>query len=124
MNAGAIALTDSQWTYVEGYALLGSIEVPIHHAWLVSVKDELWDPTWDEPGSVYFGVPIRREFLCRAVAEQECYGLFESGHELTRLVAGLENDFKVTVCSSPTSDLFRQTARHYWDAAEPGRTEL
>lgn len=118
MNAGAIALTDSQWTYVEGYALLGDIQVPIHHAWLVSVEGELWDPTWDEPGSAYFGVPIKEEFLRRTVAEKECYGLFESGDELSRLVAGLENDFKATVCSSPASELFRQTARHHWDAAE------
>jgi hypothetical protein len=118
MNAGAIALTDSQWTYIEGYALIGDIQVPIHHAWLVSVEGELWDPTWDEPGSAYFGVPIKEEFLSRTVAEQECYGLFESGDELSRLVAGLENDFKATVCSSPASELFRQTARHHWNADE------
>lgn len=118
MNAGAIALTDSQWTYVEGYALLGSIEVPVHHAWLVSAEGELWDPTWDEPGSAYFGVPIKKPFLCHTVAEQECYGLFESGDELTRLVAGLENDFKATVHSSPASELFRQTARRHWDACQ------
>lgn len=39
--------------YVEGFA---SRFIAVHHAWCVTADGTVVDPTWEEPGSAYFGV--------------------------------------------------------------------
>jgi hypothetical protein len=114
MNATEVVIARQDFTYVEGLALLDNLNIAIHHAWIVSNDGQTFDPTWGKPASAYFGVPIEKEFLLTTIEEQDCYGLFDAGYELSRLVAGLEVGFKAATICSPHSEFFRETAKCHW----------
>jgi hypothetical protein len=43
-------IPDSAYTYVEGYAHTPSFPIPVHHAWIVTERGEVIDPTWRDGG--------------------------------------------------------------------------
>ena len=77
-NAGRLALSNPTKTYVEGYVVVHGI--PIEHAWVVDEEGKVQDPTITGPKGIggYFGVPIKREYLNRQIADTQVWGLF--GH--------------------------------------------
>jgi hypothetical protein len=58
-NAQKIAFGGRGLTYVEGYALSADIPMAIAHGWLLNERGEAIDPTWDEPGVAYLGIPLK-----------------------------------------------------------------
>ncbi|MFI8459087.1 hypothetical protein [Kitasatospora sp. NPDC085464] len=56
---------NSAWTaaehhllYVEGWAVPAGFNLQLEHAWCVTPDGTVVDPTWEVPGTAYFGVPI------------------------------------------------------------------
>ncbi|GAB1545146.1 hypothetical protein NUACC21_78220 [Scytonema sp. NUACC21] len=49
--------------YVEGYAIAPNVGFPVNHAWLMDSQGYALDPTWREPGLVYFGVPLSNNWV-------------------------------------------------------------
>lgn len=72
-NAGRIALSRLEFTYVEGYAI--SI-IPVLHGWLIDSEGRVVDPTWKD-GLEYFGVPISTRYLRRHVLEHGVWGVID-----------------------------------------------
>jgi hypothetical protein len=56
-NALLLALERDELVYVEGFAA-GPGGLRIHHAWVTDGKGRAFDPTWNELGVVYVGVPF------------------------------------------------------------------
>ncbi|MDJ0463194.1 hypothetical protein [Streptomyces sp. H27-C3] len=50
-------------TYVEGFA---SAFFPTEHAWCADASGSLYEPTWDKPGTAYFGIPFKWEAVAQA----------------------------------------------------------
>lgn len=74
-NAGELALESPELVYMEGFAH-GCVPVPVHHAWLVTPRGEVIDPTWGEsPDAQYYGVAYATEFLLAQVEEQRAWGI-------------------------------------------------
>lgn len=72
-NASRLALRNPGYIYCEGYAI-GVI--PVLHAWCINWDGEVVDPTWDD-GTDYYGIPIKRRYLLRALEKQGSYGLID-----------------------------------------------
>jgi hypothetical protein len=58
-NAQQLAFKRKSLTYVEGYAMSYGVTIPIAHGWLLNERGEAIDPTWDEPGVAYLGIPLK-----------------------------------------------------------------
>lgn len=71
-NCQQLAFTDSNLTYVEGYALHADVGFPIAHAWLLTSDGCAIDPTWDSAGC-YFGVPLATEWVQSVVAARNLF---------------------------------------------------
>lgn len=58
-----------EWFYCEGYAVRGSLGLPLSHAWLVNREGEVIDRTWDwndaDEEFAYFGVPFTPDYIRR-----------------------------------------------------------
>jgi len=70
-------------TYCEGYALYSELPLPLIHAWLVDEDGKVIDLTWDEPDTVYLGVPFETKWfinLLRSRNREDCLAVFESNH--------------------------------------------
>jgi len=63
------------FTYVEGYAF--SI-IPVEHAWCVDNEGKVYEITWDEPGSEYFGVQFNFEYIMEIALMKKCYGILDT----------------------------------------------
>lgn len=110
-NAAHIALRHCDFIYVEGLALYPGLSLPVHHAWLVTSDGQGYDPTWETPGEVYFGIPFETDYIREALLVLGCYGLLDEEVGIADLVAGLEQSFKAVVTASPKSELLRTTAK-------------
>lgn len=62
-NALNAAMADRSLIYVEGYAY--SKFFPMKHAWVVDGNGTVYDPTWPEPGTDYFGIPFETTWVAR-----------------------------------------------------------
>lgn len=92
-------------------ALYPGLSIPVHHAWLITSDGQAYDPTWEQPGEVYFGIPFETEYIREAVVVHGCYGLLDDELGIADLVAGLERGFKAEVTAAPKSELLRTTAK-------------
>lgn len=69
----------NEYTYVEGYA---ANIVPVYHAWCVDAQGHVIDPTWNDRGKAYFGVPFNNRYVVRLVDKQDHYGVLEGNEAL------------------------------------------
>jgi hypothetical protein len=74
-NAANVAI-ENGWTYVEGLASPDFMPgLPIHHAWAVTPEGHVYDPTWNNRGAGYVGVPFRTDYLVDELERRGVYGL-------------------------------------------------
>jgi len=72
-NAFQLAMSRDDLIYVEGYA---SSIIPVLHAWCVTTRGVVVDPTWkDAEECAYYGIPLRRDFAQRLTFRNQFYGL-------------------------------------------------
>ena len=109
-NAANIAMSKHDFIYVEGMALFKGLSIPVHHAWLVTLDGQTFDPTWAESGDAYFGIAFSTEYLRKTFCKHGSYGLLDEALGIANLLTGLEHDFKAAVTTSPQSEIFRKTA--------------
>lgn len=91
-NATHAMLRFPKLTYCEGYAL-GII--PVLHAWLVTPRGIVVDPTWRKAGTEYFGVPFNKQFVMRTLRSRGYYGVLDNMEEGFPLLTGKATDFGV-----------------------------
>lgn len=73
-NAGELALSNPELTYVEGLAL--HTLVPTAHAWRVAPDGKVIDPTWTyESNSAYLGIPFCTDFLFGHLEATKVWGV-------------------------------------------------
>ncbi len=55
--------------YTEGYAIpsLAELPVPVLHAWATTKEGRAVEATWEKPGSCYFGILFKREWVQRLI---------------------------------------------------------
>jgi hypothetical protein len=91
MNAANLMLSRRDLLYVEGYAHIGQIPIPTHHAWCSTFDGVVVDPTWDSDrllsgptlGALaslrgareYIGIPINRVYLVAALIRRKMWGI-------------------------------------------------
>jgi phage portal protein BeeE len=85
MNAYRTVENHPDLTYVEGFAQMSHLEVPVYHAWTVTKEGDVVDPTWDRfrrKGETisYFGVKIPIDLVRKTILARERYGVLEN-HE-------------------------------------------
>lgn len=75
-NAALLAMANPKYTYVEGFATIKSLgALPISHAWVVDKKGNVVDSTWKTPGTSYYGIPFKTEFLEKTIVKTKVWGL-------------------------------------------------
>lgn len=94
MNAGMLALNDSDLTYCEGYFDTFGVISP--HAWCIDRHGFVIDPTlrWHENIGGFFGIPFRTSYLRRTIQRTHYWGLldihnkriFEASFETKRFI--------------------------------------
>lgn len=77
MNA-ALASQRYGLIYVEGFATLDGLPIPIHHAWCVTEDGGIIDYTWDTPGDSYFGVPFDQAFVVDCALTSKYWGILDN----------------------------------------------
>lgn len=72
---------DDQLTYVEGYACVPPVDLPVHHAWAVTPDGKVIDPTWDfqMDGCAYFGIPLTMDYVAKCLISKGTYGVLHWG---------------------------------------------
>lgn len=80
-NASMLAIFDPRFAYCEGYA---TAVIPVPHAWCIAKhkgKWMVWDNTWRQPGTEYYGVAITTEYLKQSLLSNKYYGVIDAyGH--------------------------------------------
>ena len=76
-NATRLALSYSNLTYCEGFALYAGL-FPVQHAWVVGDNGVVIDPTWSPVGVEYFGIPFDEEYLLSAMKKSNYYGIMDN----------------------------------------------
>lgn len=71
-NAGRLALSHPEYTYVEGWAFSF---IPVHHAWVLDERGRIIETTWPTPGDDYLGIRVRYETLSEIVLKTKYWGL-------------------------------------------------
>ena len=75
-NASMLALENSEYTYVEGFAIVKEMPgYPIAHAWVVDRRGFVVDSTWDTPGSAYFGIPFKTDYVLETMNKTKVWGI-------------------------------------------------
>jgi hypothetical protein len=62
-NAVILVLDASRYTYVEGFAAPPAKRRLVHHAWVTDRRGQAIEPTWEDPGLAYCGIPFRTKYL-------------------------------------------------------------
>jgi hypothetical protein len=89
-NATKLAISNSDYTYVEGYAFADiNLNLPIAHAWVVDSFGKVIDNTWEKPGRAYSGIPISTSFLTKALSDTGVYGILSGANRNAYLAEGL-----------------------------------
>ena len=83
-NATIIAAPSPYLVYCEGYGIKPEFGMLMHHAWLWDTRrDVLIDTTWGETSdTAYIGVSVDTQTLCRELANNQHYGVLDSGFGL------------------------------------------
>ncbi len=96
-NAQQIASQKTDLIYCEGYAIAVGVNFPLKHAWLMTPGKYAIDPTWEEPGLCYWGVPLNIEWVrshLQARGRDAELSIFEGNHleDYSLLRDGLPDD--------------------------------
>jgi hypothetical protein len=62
-NCQKIAFEEEEYIYVEGYAIAQGLSIVVAHSWLTTSSGKAIDPTWDNTGAAYFGVPLATKWI-------------------------------------------------------------
>jgi hypothetical protein len=93
-NCIQLAFIEPQLTYVEGLAILPNPAFDMEHAWCVDAEGRVVDPTWEEPGLAYVGVPFLASYVRARYKAQARFGemgsLLRVGDDGFALVLGTE----------------------------------
>lgn len=96
---------DEKYKYCEGYVMLPTLPIPIHHAWLQDKDGKVVDPTlgW-QPKASYIGIAYSKDDLFRSLRKNKTYGLFIGPDEMpTEFVKiAKDEDTLLFLHSSPT----------------------
>jgi hypothetical protein len=80
MNAAHEVWNNPDLEYVEGYMILSSIPILIHHAWVYDkVRKVAIEVTTKDVGADYFGVVFDRSELNRWLLKNGVYGILDTG---------------------------------------------
>jgi hypothetical protein len=94
MNCFELAGMMDDLTYCEGFVLLASLPIPIHHAWCVDEEGRVVEPTITEALEelTFFGVRLPFGAVNEVVEDTETYSvLFKRfGHEVVERICGKE----------------------------------
>lgn len=81
-NAMRAVLSDpSRLVYCEGFAISGTVRLPVHHAWVMEIGsgplaavEVTWPQDWRKPDDdfLYLGVPFDPEFALRSLKSEGC----------------------------------------------------
>jgi hypothetical protein len=98
-NALRLAAGIPGWRYVEGWAsaAVAGTEVPLHHAWCLTEKGTVVDPTWPVSAAAYIGIPFEPADVWRFVEKDGHFGIwpeFGDKERLERTVAFIEQAAK------------------------------
>lgn len=75
-NAGMLAFSRPDLTYVEGYACPKDL-IPVHHAWCIDANGRVYDNTFEDSETAdYYGVPIPTPLMARVIRDSGMWGLF------------------------------------------------
>jgi len=76
MNAGRLALSDPDLTYVEGY--MEFLGIPLEHAWVIDKQNNVIDPTLPNGKGVteYYGVPLKTDWFQKFILKNKYWGVF------------------------------------------------
>jgi hypothetical protein len=79
-HAANLALSNSKFTYVEGYILNPTEDFFISHAWVVDEKGRIIETALqnDYESWEYFGVPFRTDFIHDRLNKEDSQGLFQA----------------------------------------------
>lgn len=92
-----------RYVYVEGFATTKVVpSLPIWHAWVANkTTGKVIDNTWKD-GVEYFGIPMKWDFVRKAVHESETYGVFSdfSKTRISSLKHGMRPEDMETLSSS------------------------
>lgn len=103
-------------TYCEGFAFSGLIVTM--HAWNLDAKGNIIDNTWCNRGKKprwegheYLGIPFKKEFVTKTIAEREYYGVIDDWSRDFPLLSGkidpkefLHPDFKDQILARPNQE--------------------
>jgi len=91
-NAGTLASSNKNLTYVEGFTSVCGI--PLAHAWVIDKNNNVIDPTikgsLDNKVEEYFGIPFTQEYLNLTILKTGIWGLI--GHHNKDLVDDLSKE--------------------------------
>lgn len=75
MNALHAAQLHKEYHYIEGYALR---MIPVLHGWLEAPDGSAVDPTWNPPGTEYFGVRLPLTYANYVIFKRGAYGVLDN----------------------------------------------
>ena len=73
-NSQRLAFKQNDLTYVEGYAVAEGISLAIAHSLLMTPDGYAVDPTWDNPGTAYLGIPLSTKWVKSILAARKQQG--------------------------------------------------
>lgn len=85
-NCQKLVFKRKDLTYVEGFALIPRLLIPVAHAWLLTSEGEAIDPTWNPVGAAYCGVPLSTKWVKSFLASRkqrtqiEDFSIFEGNY--------------------------------------------
>jgi hypothetical protein len=90
-NALKAAMT-GRYIYVEGYAVTREGSLPRYHAWVTDPANPTvaFDPTWENGGVEYFGIPFRLDYLLMAFVRFGHPGVLDVWEHGWPLVSGTD----------------------------------
>jgi hypothetical protein len=92
-NAALLAIDEVDLIYCEGFAM-GVI--PVNHAWCCDSEGKVVDPTWPDGGE-YFGIPIKKEYLCERLQAQETYGILDRWEDRWPMIHADPSRWKISL---------------------------
>lgn len=83
-NCQKIANKNREMLYCEGFALRAGLPIPFAHAWIWHLTEHtILEPTWEEPGTAYWGIAFQTEWLVsflKARRRHDIISIFEGNH--------------------------------------------